>query len=63
MGLLKPVENPKGRGKTRRYSKMNLYQLLIIKELAQNGYDLTTIKQTVKTPFTYWKTIRNKPKR
>lgn len=44
-GLVVPVENPTGRGKTRRYSFANVVQLAIVRELAANGFDLKTIYQ------------------
>lgn len=44
-GLVIPAENPRGRGVTRRYSEFNIFELLLIKELAKLGNDLKTIKQ------------------
>lgn len=44
-GLVVPVENPTGRGKTRRYSFENVVQLAVVRELTGNGFDLRTIRQ------------------
>jgi DNA-binding transcriptional MerR regulator len=44
-GLLIPeVANPSGRGTTRKYSRKNLVELLIIRELANYGLSLDKIK-------------------
>lgn len=59
-GLLVPVENPSGRGVTRKYSKYNLFQLLVIRELAKHGHDLGTIKDILDVPFLDWKVRRTK---
>ena len=45
-GLLIPeVDNPKGRGTTRRYSKFNLLELLIVRELSDSGVQLVKLKE------------------
>ncbi len=46
-GLVVPVENPTGRGKTRRYSFENVVQLAVVRELAATGFDLKTIGQII----------------
>lgn len=44
-GLLIPeIDNPSGRGTTRVYSRKNLFELLIIRELANAGIQLNKIK-------------------
>jgi DNA-binding transcriptional MerR regulator len=44
-GLLIPeIANPSGRGTSRKYSRKNLVEFLIIKELAQYGLSLGKIK-------------------
>jgi DNA-binding transcriptional MerR regulator len=44
-GLLIPaVANPSGRGKTRKYSRKNLLEILLIKHLATYGFSLAIIK-------------------
>ena len=48
-GLLVPeVANPSGRGTTRKYSRKNLVELLIIRELASYGLSLEKIKTVMK---------------
>jgi DNA-binding transcriptional MerR regulator len=48
-GLLIPeVANPSGRGTTRKYSRKNLVELLIIRELAGYGLSLEKIKTFMK---------------
>ena len=47
-GLVIPVKNPRGRGKTRRYSFENVVQLAVVRELAAIGFDLKTIQQAFK---------------
>lgn len=48
-GLITPaVANPKGKGTRRRYSKRNLLEILIIRELVQLGAKLAHIKQAMK---------------
>jgi DNA-binding transcriptional MerR regulator len=48
-GLLVPeVSNPKGRGTTRKYSRKNLVELLIIRELANYGLTLEKIKSIMR---------------
>ena len=42
--VIPDVENPKGRGTTRRYSEFNMIEFLIIKELANGGISLEKIK-------------------
>lgn len=45
LGLVIPaVENPTGRGTTRRYSRRNMFELLIIQELVRNGVTLENVK-------------------
>jgi DNA-binding transcriptional MerR regulator len=43
--LVPEVENPKGRGTTRRYSKFNLLELLIVRELSNSGVQLVKLKE------------------
>jgi DNA-binding transcriptional MerR regulator len=48
-GLLVPeVANPSGRGTTRKYSRKNLVELLLIRELAGYGLPLEKIKAVMK---------------
>lgn len=42
--IIPDIANPKGRGTNRRYSKRNLVELLIIRELAKKGLTLANIK-------------------
>lgn len=45
-GLLIPeIENPRGRGKTRKYSKKNLAELFLIKALSGSGFTLKQVKK------------------
>jgi len=47
-GLIIPeIANPTGRGTTRKYSKRNLIELLLIRELAKNGLSLEKIKNVM----------------
>lgn len=46
-GLLEPVENPKGRGKTRKYSPQNIWELLLIGAFAKHGLTLGSIKAMI----------------
>jgi DNA-binding transcriptional MerR regulator len=44
-GLLIPeIANPSGRGKTRKYSRKNLLEILLIRQLASFGFSLAIIK-------------------
>jgi DNA-binding transcriptional MerR regulator len=44
-GLLIPeIANPSGRGKTRKYSRKNLLEILLIRQLASYGFSLAIIK-------------------
>ena len=43
--LVPEVDNPKGRGTTRRYSKFNLLELLIVRELSDSGVQLAKLKE------------------
>lgn len=47
-GLIIPeISNPVGRGKTRRYSKRNLVEFMLVRELAKNGLTLEKIKNVM----------------
>ena len=49
-GIISPeVAAPEGRGTTRRYSKLNLFQLLLIKKLQEYDFSLEKIKRLM--PF------------
>ena len=51
-GLLEPAENPKGRGKTRKYSIQNIWELLLISAFTQHGFTLDRIKELLEPgPF------------
>jgi len=55
-GFVTPeIANPKGRGTTRRYSKYNLFEFLLIKELARHGLNLERIKTVLFTQNIEWK--------
>ncbi len=43
-GLVIPEINPKGKGTNRKYSRLNLYELLLIKELARNNVSIKDIR-------------------
>lgn len=52
LGLVIPdVDNPSGRGTTRRYSRRNMFQLLLVQELVRNGVSLENIKTLF---ISYW---------
>ena len=47
-GLVTPgIEDAKGKGGNRKYSRMNVAEFLVIKELAERGVHLTIIKQII----------------
>ncbi len=43
--VIPQISNPTGRGTTRKYSKKNLMELLITRELANKGINLLKLKQ------------------
>lgn len=43
--LVPEVDNPKGRGTTRKYSRFNLLELLIVRELSDSGVQLVKLKE------------------
>jgi DNA-binding transcriptional MerR regulator len=48
-GLVVPdVDNPKGKGTTRRFSKVDMVEILLIRELAKHGVSLSIIKLVIK---------------
>jgi hypothetical protein len=48
LGLVIPVENPKGRGFKRKYSWSNMYRLLLIQRLKNCGFTLKEIKKLLR---------------
>lgn len=50
-GLVVPeIDNPHGRGTTRKYSTKNILEILVIREFAKHGLDLETIKHIMTAP-------------
>lgn len=48
-GLIVPeIDNPKGKGTTRRYSKTNIFEILLIKELSLHDFSLDKIKHIIR---------------
>ena len=47
-GFIKPdIDDPRGRGTTRRYSRRNLVEFLLIPELQKHGMALPKVKETL----------------
>lgn len=65
-GFVEPeIDNPKGRGTTRRYSRRNLVEFLLILELQKHGMSLPKIKEILeqaknKAPQEQFKAITGK---
>jgi DNA-binding transcriptional MerR regulator len=62
--VIPEVANPKGTGKVRRYSRNNLFQFLILKELALNGVTQKKIKKIItylkNNPVKDWESRKHK---
>lgn len=42
--LIIPAQTPESPGKLNKFSEANIYEILLIRELTQHGFDLKTIK-------------------
>lgn len=50
-GLVIPeINNPSGRGTTRKYSAKNILEILVIRELVKYGFNLGTVKHIMTFP-------------
>lgn len=64
-GFVEPeIENPKGRGTTRRYSRKNLIEFMLILELQQHGLSLSKVMEVLRqakiAPSEYFESVTGK---
>ena len=64
-GFVEPeIKNPKGRGTTRRYSRKNLVEFMLILELQRHGMSLSkvmeTLRQAVSAPREHFESVMGK---
>lgn len=45
--IIPDIDNPKGRGTTRKYSRGNLFEILLVKKLSECGLSLKKIKRVI----------------
>jgi len=56
-GIIIPEQLPERPGMLNRFGERNFYEVLLIQELAKNGFDLETIKNILQRQSSKWKII------
>ena len=56
-GIIIPEKLPEKPGMLNKFGERNFYEVLLIQELARNGFNLETIKQILQSKFSKWKSV------